>query len=267
MQEQKYCVCPPDECDTFQFMNKKLGMKVLHPGGLQATKMLADKCGITDNMTILDAGCGRGSGSVFLGKRYGCRVVGVDIDATSLVKAQKKARREKMLDKVVFRLGDLNSLPLMDNMFDGVIFQASLIFCDKVDALNSAIHKIQPGGFLGAVELTWKCPPTPYIMSRVKSVLCAAAANAEQNSGWVNLFQQSGLEVVASEVHDLGFSFQDMVANEGVFSASRIALKCAFNGVARDKMRSITNLFKETDAYLGYGIYVCRKPSVDRGTS
>lgn len=267
MQEQKYCVCPPDECDTFQFMNKKLGMKVLHPGGLQATKLLAEKCGITSEMTVLDAGCGSGSSSIFLAKQYGCRVVGVDVDPTSLIKAQEKARNQKVSDKIAFRLADLNSLPLMDNMFDGAIFQASLIFCDKTNALDSISKKIEPGGFLGAVELTWKVEPTPYIMSRVKSVLCGAAVNAEQQKGWVRLFQRAGLDAVVSEVHDLGFSFSDMVANEGLFSASKVALKCTFNSVTRDRVASITKLFKETGAYLGYGIYVCRKPMVDRGTS
>lgn len=267
MQEQNYCVCAPDECDTFQFMDKKLGMKVLHPGGLQATKLLAERCNIAREMTILDAGCGKGSTSIFLAKQYGCRVVGVDIDPTSLIEAQKKARQQKVLDKVAFRLADLNSLPLMGNMFDGAIFQASLIFCYKTNALNSISSKIQQGGFLGAVELTWKAEPTPYVMSRVKSVLCGAAVNAEHQSGWEKLFQRAGLEVAMSEVHDLDFSFRDMVANEGLFSASKIALKCSFNSATRKRVASIKKLFKEIGAYLGYGMYVCRKPAFDRGTS
>lgn len=145
-------------------------------------------------------------------------------------------------------------------MFDGAIFQASLIFCDKVSALNSVIHTVHSGGFLGAVELAWKVPPTAYIMARVKSVLCAAAVNAEQQSDWVALFERAGLAVILSEIRELGFSFRDMIVNEGLLSASRVALKCGFDSAARKKIALITNLFKETAAYLGYGIYVCRKP-------
>ncbi|MFB3889428.1 MAG: cyclopropane-fatty-acyl-phospholipid synthase family protein [Candidatus Bathyarchaeia archaeon] len=263
MNEQKQCSCPPGECDTFQFMNRNLGMKVLHPGGLQATKLLAEKCGITSDMTVLDAGCGRGSSSVFLAKHFGCKVVGVDVDPVSLFKAQENARRKKVSDKVAFRLADLDSLPSIGNMFDGAVFQASLIFCDKAAVLRSVARQIQPGGFLGAVELAWKLPPTPYIVSRVKSVLCAAAVNAELHSGWVSLFQQANLVVDASEVGHLGFGFRDMVANEGLISASRIALKCSFNKAARRRIAAITNLFKETQPYLGYGIYVCRKSALD----
>ncbi len=236
-------------------------MRVLHPGGLQATKLMADKCGISRDMIILDAGCGSGSSSIFLAKRYGCRVVGIDVDPTSLMKAHEKARRENVLDRVAFRLEDLNSLSLQDSMFDGAIFQASLIFCEKARVLPAISQKIHPGGFLGAVELAWKIPPTAETMAKVRSVLCAAAVNAEQHKDWITLFERSGLDVESSEVHDLDFGFRFMLANEGFLSTLRIASKCIFNQEARNKTQAITNLFRETGAYLGFGIYVCRKPT------
>jgi SAM-dependent methyltransferase len=242
-------------------MNKKLGMKVLHPGGLQATRLLAEKCGIARGMTILDAGCGSGSTSLFLAKQYGCRVVGVDVDPTALIKAHEKARKNRMLDKVVFRIADINSLPFTDNAFDGVIFQASLIFCDKISAINSAIQKIRPGGFLGAIELAWKLPPTINIMERVKGVLCAAAANAENHADWMKMFERAGFDVVSEEIGNLDFTFSDMLHNEGLLSTLRIVLKCLFDKTARQKTQAIANLFKEADTYLGYGSYVCRKPT------
>jgi SAM-dependent methyltransferase len=236
-------------------------MKVLHPGGLQATKLMADKCEISRDTIILDAGCGSGSSSIFLAKRYGCRVVGIDVDPTSLMKAHEKARRENVLDRVAFRLEDLNLLSLQNNMFDGAIFQASLIFCEKARVLPAISQKIRPGGFLGAVELAWKVPPTVETMAKVRSVLCAAAVNAEQHNDWITLFERSGLEVESSEVHDLDFGFRFMLANEGFLSTLRIASKCIFNQEARNKTQAITNLFRETGAYLGFGIYMCRKPA------
>ena len=160
MQEQTSCVCEPETCDTFQFMSKKLRMQVLHPGGLQATRLMTEKCEVSSNMIILDAGCGSGSSSIFLAKRYGCRVVGMDIDPTSLIKAHEKARHKNVLDRVAFRLADLDSLTLQDTMFDGAIFQASLIFCEeKARVIRAVNQKIRPGGFLGAVELAWKTQP------------------------------------------------------------------------------------------------------------
>ncbi len=263
IQEQTSCACKPETCDTFQFMSKKLGMQVLHPGGLQATKYLAEKCKISNDMTILDAGCGSGSSSIFLAKKYGCRVVGIDVDPTSLMKAHEKARCKKVLDKVAFRLADLNSQSLEDIVVDGAIFQASLIFCEKASVLHKVCQKIRPGGFLGAVELAWKIPPTANVMAKVKSVLCAAAANAERHDGWKSLFGQAGFEVESSEIHDLDFGFRFMLSNEGFSSTLRIASKCISNQEARDKTQAIASLFRETGAYLGFGIYVCRKPTFD----
>ena len=95
IQEQTFCVCEPEKCDTFLFMSKKLGMEVLHPGGLQATKLMAEKCKISRDMTILDAGCGSGSSSIFLARRYGCRVVGIDVDPTALIEGTRKSMQQE----------------------------------------------------------------------------------------------------------------------------------------------------------------------------
>ncbi len=263
MQEQTSCVCEPETCDTFQFMSKKLRMQVLHPGGLQATRLMTEKCVVSSNMIILDAGCGSGSSSIFLAKRYGCRIVGIDIDATALMKAHEKARHKDVLDRVAFRLADLDVLTLEDTMFDGVIFQASLIFCgEKARVIRAVSQKIRPGGFLGAVELAWKAKPPAEVLARVKGVLCAAAVNAERHDDWKALFENSGLKVEYSEIHDLDFGFSSMLANEGLLSTLRITSKCIFNQEARDRTRAIANLFRETGAYLGFGIYVCRKPDI-----
>lgn len=260
------CACEPDKCDTFQFMAKELQMNVLHPGGFQGTELLAERSGISGNMTILDAGCGSGSGSIFLARRYGCRVVGIDIDQSSLVKAHEMARRKGVLDRVTFRLADISDPPFQDRTFDGAIFQAALIFTEKRKTLHVVHSKIRPGGFVGVIELAWKSPPTDLVVKRVRNALCAAAINTEQHSDWIKLLGQTGFDVVHAELRDIKFNFGGMLENEGAFSTLRIALKCAFNKSAKIKTGEVTKLFKETREYLGYGIYVGRKVD-DRGAA
>ncbi len=114
---------------------------------------------------------------------------------------------------------------------------------------------------MGAIELAWKLQPTLQIMERVKGVLCAAAANAENHSDWMTMFERAGFDVMSGEIGDLDFTFLDMLHNEGLLSTSRIAFKCLFDKTARKKTQAITNLFKEIGPYLGYGSYVCRKPT------
>jgi ubiquinone/menaquinone biosynthesis C-methylase UbiE len=260
-------VCEPDECDTFQFMAKKLGMKVLHPGGLDATEILAKRAGISRDMIILDAGCGSGSSSILQAERYGCGVVGVDLDQSLLMKAHAAARKKGVLDRVAFRLADMHDLPFRDDTFDGAITQATLIFTEKTKTLQMLLRKVRPQGFVGLVELAWKSSPTGQMISRVGEVLCRTASNAELHEGWVNLLRQSGFNVVCAELRDLDFSFRGMLRNEGFLATSKIALKSILDGSVRRKTQEVTSLFKEAREYLGYGIYVARKQSIDRGTA
>ena len=252
-------VCEPDTCDTFQFMAKTLGLKVLHPGGLHATKLLAEKCKISSGMIILAAGCGSGRSDIFLAKKYGCRIVGVDIETETLLKAQAEAVSNGLGDRVVFRSATANDLPFQDQTFDGAIFQAALIFTNKTKALQSIHQKIRSGGFLGVIELAWKKPPTENILTKVRETLCAAAINTETHNEWIRLFRMHGFEITHSELLDHKFSFSGMFENEGLLSSLRIALKCINDESVKKKMRQITSLFKETGEYLGYGIYAARK--------
>jgi len=259
--------CEPGECDAFEFMAKNLGLRVLHPGGLDATELLAERCGISRDMTILDAGCGRGSGSIFLARRYGCKVVGVDIDPSLLASAHANARRNGVLERVTFRFADINELPFEDDAFDGVLFQAALIFTDKSKALQTAYRKILPEGFVGAVELAWKSLPPYTIVDRVRKVICSAAVNTEHHLSWIDLLSETGFRIAHTELKDLEFSFLGMLRNEGPLRTLRIALRCAFDKSAKNRTEEFTKLFREAREYLGYGIYIGRKPKIDRGTT
>jgi len=50
-----------------------------HMGGLKATRQLVELCHISEDKYVLVVGCGVGVTPCYLVKRYGCRVVGVDL--------------------------------------------------------------------------------------------------------------------------------------------------------------------------------------------
>lgn len=255
--------CEPEACDTFQFMANHLGVTVLHPGGLAATAALAKRCGLSSQMTVLDAGCGAGSSSVFLARKFGCRVVGVDADPRLLFKAHEAARRAKVLDRVAFRRGDLHAIPFEDETFDGAIAQAVLIFTDKRKALGQITRTIRKGGFFGSVEVTWRREPGEDTLHQVSTTLCSVAANAERQEGWVRLLRECGLTAIQAETRDLDFSFRGMLANEGLLRALRIAGRSILEGTTRRKTQDITRLFRDVRQDFGYGMYVGRRPDPD----
>ena len=41
---EKSCECAVEACDIFDFMVRHVGMTVIHPGGLKATRDLAESC-------------------------------------------------------------------------------------------------------------------------------------------------------------------------------------------------------------------------------
>lgn len=183
----------------------------------------------------------------------------MDADQSLLLRAQDAARKAKVLDRVAFRRGDVHAMPFDDEIFDGAIAQAVLIFTDKRRALEQISRKVRHGGFVGSVELTWRGVPSQATVNRVRATLCAAAANAEEREGWAKLLQDSGLIVEVAETQDLDFSLRGMLANEGLLRTLRIAAKSFRDRSTRTKTQELTQLFKDVRRELGYGMYVARR--------
>jgi ubiquinone/menaquinone biosynthesis C-methylase UbiE len=59
-------------------MAQHVGLTVIHPGGLSATSELAEASGLREGGHILDLGCGKGTTAIYLARKYGCDVTGVD---------------------------------------------------------------------------------------------------------------------------------------------------------------------------------------------
>ncbi len=96
--------------------------------------------------SILDAGCGDGYGSFLLTKR-GYQVVGVDISAEMVEKANKRNRTEGLS----FTQGDLTALPFKDEIFSGVMAINSIEWTEvPLQAINEIKRITKPGGIFCA---------------------------------------------------------------------------------------------------------------------
>jgi geranyl diphosphate 2-C-methyltransferase len=84
-------------------------------------QLLADRLGpITADSRLLDAGCGRGGGSMVANARFGCQVDGVSISRTQVDFANEQARLRGVDDKVTFHLRNM-----LDTGFESGSFDAS----------------------------------------------------------------------------------------------------------------------------------------------
>lgn len=262
MQSDTSCECTIENCDIFDFMAKYVGLSVLHPGGFPATEKLANECQVNKQKRVLDIACGKGTSAIFLARKYGCQVEGIDISGELIEEAKKFARKERMSHAVNFRVGDALDLPYSDNEFDVTVAQAMLILVsDKRRAIQEARRVVKPGGLTGWLELSWKKQPTKEFMDAVSNEICAyCMTNVLTYEKWENLFHDAGfseVDVIKSSMVMAGI--KGMIEDEGFGNVMKVMSKYMFNQRVRNRMRNLNSFINSNQQYFGYGIYIARK--------
>jgi len=245
-----------------------------HMGEVEATDELAALCHIDKDKYVLEVGCGVGITACHLVKRYGCKVVGVDLSDQMVEWARKRAARKSLEHRVQFRVADAQNLPFEDGVFDAVICESVTAFPeDKQRAVGEYVRVTKPGGYVGLNEGTWmKAPPPAELVQYIERTM--AKARFLTPEGWKALLEGAGLADIVVKTYQVnalsqrlnemaGLDFQDMLDRLRAWRSffSLYVRSSDFRKYAREIMPSaaiIRNLF----AYLGYGIYVGRKGSV-----
>lgn len=126
----------------------------LHLGGEKATRDLLEMCNLGPETRVLDVGCGAGVTACMIAESYGSRVMGIDISEIMISKAKEKARKQRVEDRVEFRVADVFHLPFEDNSYDVALFESVLtpLPGNKTDALKETMRVIRAGGLIGVNE-------------------------------------------------------------------------------------------------------------------
>jgi ubiquinone/menaquinone biosynthesis C-methylase UbiE len=252
------CTCAVETCDIFDFMAKHVGLTVLHPGGLVATKLLLGKCGITGNSHVLDIACGKGTTSVLVARKTGCRVTGIDIDPELIEEAKILAKIQGVDDLTEFLVGDATNLPFENDTFDVTIAQAMLVLIDnRQKVIQEAFRVLKPTGIAGWIELTWQQQPSAEFIKQVSDVICAyCMLNVRLAEGWTELFQMSGAMKLSTEIFPMKFNgFLGMVKDEGIGNALRVITKYFSDSRIRTRMKTMNSFFARHHETFGFGIY------------
>ena len=103
-------------------------------------------------MTLADIGCGTGSLTFELA-RFARKVIGVDLSGEMLRRARALAK-ERALDNVEFRQGDVLKLPLESHSVDAAFCVMVLHFLpDPARAIAGLCRIVRPGGSVILVDL------------------------------------------------------------------------------------------------------------------
>ena len=90
---------------TFFDFAAEVGM-TKHLGGIEATDALVAQCRIGQSSYVLDVGCGVGVTPCYIARNYRCRVMGVDIIEGMIERCRERAKRQRLVDKVEFKVAD-----------------------------------------------------------------------------------------------------------------------------------------------------------------
>ncbi len=240
-----------------------------HIGGVAATNALVELCHIGKDSYALDVGCGAGVTACSLARRVGCRVAGVDILEEMIERSRERAVRERVADRVEFRVADAQDLPFAVGVFDAVITESVTAFPeDKQRAVNEYVRVTKPGGYVGLNETAWlKYPPPAEVLAWAAQDVGVSVKPLTPDE-WTALLVTAGLQEIVTQVYavDMRDEAKGILRRYGLGGMLRVmgrvlrlyarspAYRQFVKGVGQQGVTP-PNL----EEYFGYGLFVGQK--------
>ncbi len=116
-------------------------------GGLFLASKMIRQMNLKKGDIVLDLGCGLGTTSIFLAKKFDVTVIAVDFWNSPNVLA-KRAKEEDLSNKIIPVQIDITQLiPFAENYFDAIFCMNSLfMFGDNLDFLQKLLKTLKIGG-------------------------------------------------------------------------------------------------------------------------
>jgi arsenite methyltransferase len=235
----------------------------LHPGGRALTERLGELLGLGPAAQVLDVAAGRGVSALWLGGRFGCRVVGVDYSPVSASQARDAARQAGLGDRVWFLAGDAERLPFAEAGFDAVICECAFCtFPNKAVAAAELASVLRPGGWLGLADIVRRGPLPAGLDDLLAWIACVADARPPDE--YVQYVEAAGLGVVTVEDHDQ--ALMELVRAVRLrLTAAHVALRLQQLAPSSVDLARATDLARAAEravaeGALGYTLIVASKP-------
>lgn len=181
-----------------------------HPGGVALTERIGTLLALTPADRVIDVAAGTGTSAIALARRFGCRVVGVDLGAESVAAARQAAADAGVADLVTFEVGDAERLPFGDGAFDVALCECAFCtFPDKATASAELARVLRPGGRIGLSDLTRQGALPAELEGLLAWVACIADARPVEE--YVSFLEAAGFGTTDVEPHDAALA--EMVAS------------------------------------------------------
>jgi SAM-dependent methyltransferase len=240
-----------------------------HLGGQAATEELIGLSGLQGGERVLEVGCGAGITTVMLAVHWHCQVHALDCSERMVARTRQILTRAKSLHRARTRRGEIKDLPYASDYFD-FVFGESVTACvrDRSRAMREYLRVLQPGGILALNEPTWvRTGPPVHVLDWVHADRDLAGALTA--AAWATLLADAGfaLELVALRKTNRRNERRQLLRRyrlPGMLVAAfrRLGLwirSREYRGFAR-AMRAVGPPPPDLFDYLGYGLFICRKP-------
>ena len=250
----------PDATQWSYFSMQAAWGTTKHLGGRAATDEMVTLMRLAPGQAVLEVGSGVGMTACHLARRYGMRVISLDLSPQMIAWARRLAQREGLERRIDFTVADAS--------FDAVISESVLAFVsNKLLALAEFRRVARPGAPIGLTEGTWirSAPPASLVDYVARTM---AGARFQSPADWEALLANSGLDRIETRIHTLDARQQwlsevrDLSAadlRDRVRALRDFARLYATDPGFREYATTLTPsraIMSDLFRYLGYGVYV-----------
>ena len=241
----------------------RIGKTRLRPGGVVATDWLLEKGNIKADSKVLEVACNMGTTLIHIAKKYGCDIIGVDLDEKAVEKAKKKVKDNDLEDEVKVMEGDAFKLPFEDESFDVVVNEAMLtmLLGDKKErALKEYYRVLKPGGVVLTQDVVLITDDENRARELRIGLSRAINVNVEPliETEWKACFERSGFQVEEKSGPMSLMSIPGMMKDEGIFGAFSI-IRTGLQDFNKEYFQRMRSFMMDNKKELGYICFAGRK--------
>ena len=233
-----------------------------HPGGLELTARLGELLQLSPQDCVLDAAAGAGASAILLARQFGCSVVGIDLSAEQVNRANAAVQAAGVAGRVRFERADAEQAAFESGSFDAVICECAFCtFPDKGLAAAQCARILKSRGRIGIADLTRSGPLPRELEGLLAWIACIA--DARPVSEYAAYLEAAGFADVSIESHDQALSQMvhdiqsKLLASQLLLNLKQLDLPGVDLGQAKRLARSAADAIN--NGLLGYSLIVARR--------
>lgn len=223
--EKKTC-CGPKSCDSRgNVVSEKIGYTKEELQAIPEDAVMGLGCGnpvalasLKEGETVVDLGSGAGIDVFLASRRVGDngRVIGIDMTEEMLKRARKNVKNGNFTN-IEFKLGDIEKIPLEDNVADCVISNCVINLAqDKQKVFNEAFRILKSGGRLMVSDMVL-LSDLPEKISRSAEMYAGCVAGALKRNDYIAKIKNAGFKNV-SVIKEDPVRFLDYLGSDKIVS-------------------------------------------------